>query len=275
MPAVKKQVFLPLKFEWFTAIDQGIKRTDFRANNEYWEKRLDGASEALLVNSNIKDPFAPTMVAKILGIELIDVAAIPNGLAPPTGSEEHERMFKDLAKVFAIHLGEVTSRRNMPVPASVLAKKPAGCLLRKPACRTAMARAPPTSPPQTKAKTKTKGKAKAKAKVNARDIIAQLEGQGLTFKEMRKQAKAKGVSASRLSQLRPRQLPKSKDFIAEQRGLGVPEAELKGLMIEKGYGRSTVKACVKPAAKPVAQVVSPIMLRYAAYQADMRQEQGQ
>lgn len=113
-PCVRENCFFPIKKHWFDLILAGEKTVEFRAVNDYWTSRLAGATIAKFVNSNRNSPLAPTIMAEILEIKRLKVSEIPAGLAPPAGSVEHSNMFKDLCFVYAIYLGDITSRRNIP-----------------------------------------------------------------------------------------------------------------------------------------------------------------
>ena len=39
---MNKQLILPLKRKWFDQIKAGVKLEEYRLNNEYWQKRLQG-----------------------------------------------------------------------------------------------------------------------------------------------------------------------------------------------------------------------------------------
>ena len=99
------------------------------------------------------------------------------------------------------------------------------------------------------------GKAKAMAKASARSIIEELEGQGLNEKNVRKQARARGVSKQRLSQLRPKTRPTAKALVERERNAGASPADIRAAMKEHGFCDRMVQIMVKRLAatgKPAA-----------------------
>jgi hypothetical protein len=97
---------LPIKREWFDAINFGDKTVEFREASAYWRARLlnKAALNVRLVNG--RGLSAPFSLHEVTRVEVVDVAASPAGLAPAPGTPAHAALFRGTRTVIAVHLGD-------------------------------------------------------------------------------------------------------------------------------------------------------------------------
>ena len=133
-----------------------------------------------------------------------------------------------------------------------------------------------------KTKANVKAKVKAKAKATARAVIEELVAEGLDEKQVMMQARERGVSKSRFSQLRPRVAPKARASVGRKGQAEIIPADHQHIVTEPDSNDAKVQPVMKrPSGAPQAEASpssspkakSELMLQDEARQAQLQQEQ--